>query len=717
MNTTLLTDFLRGLTEHAGLALLVSAWLTSAGIICVAAATAALLRHRSARARSLAWRLAVVALLIAGVWKLVPDLSPPVAVMEWQVEWSAVPSAPAVLTMALPAVVLPEPTLWEKLADGVDTWAVRVWLSVAALWMLVRMTGVFLGLRALTRRAKNASQAVLRVGGAAGLPEGTQYRLVDGLGSPMLTGWRKPVIWLPSEAEGWDDARLEAVLHHEAAHWQRNDWLWQWLAQGAVCLWWWQPLAWMARRQFRVETEHAADDMAVAGSEQAADYARALVEIAAGLPARRKATLGVTMLGSDGVKQRVHALMRANRWRGRIGLGALVALALVTMALSVLVVTKVEFSPQKPLYRSNAKLVAGGNLASGPGLAWREQAQDFYGTIIETLESSEMKRRALNRVQALQPNLKKSEVDIRVVQAKGSAIFNVLATGEDPKFTRTFLDSLLDEFIAFRQSIREQGAGMTLQTLLKETVTKQKLMEERNGELTAYASKNTRLANVNKNNSVAESLAALRKQKEEIHTQLAELNLVLDSINGSSILDAIALPFPTPKRPLSQMEEVYMKTKSELFVLNNDRSFLVKDHKEDHPEVAALDQKIAKAAHLLTSVIQQIREEMKASVAGLERKLVLIASQMEEQEAAALDLGSTIARYAQLEDEAATAKQVYEQLFAKVQSLQLGETLRSEYVAIQERASPAASYTSGSGLLPIWKLWQKEPTASTAPAK
>ncbi len=129
-------------------------------------------------------------------------------------------------------------------------------------------------------------------------------------------------------------------------------------------------------------------------------------------------------------------------------------------------------------FRSLAKLVAGGQMVFNNTITWREQQQDFYGTIIETIESPEMKRRAWERVKALNPDLKDSDVDIRVAQTKGSAIFNILATGTEPKYTRVFLNALLDEFIAFRQNLREQAQGKVLQQFLQEVVTRQKSMED-----------------------------------------------------------------------------------------------------------------------------------------------------------------------------------------------------------------------------------------------
>ena len=342
---TFINHALLTLSLHKGLALLVSAFITSAAVFCVAAAAAMGLRHRSARSRSAVWRLGVVALLIVGAWRLMPDLTPPVAVREWQVD--VTPALQLETTVVeLPLFEHPEKSAWEKIADGFDRWAVCFWLGMAALWFCLRVVGVLLGLRALSRRCSAASRMMQKIGGEAGLPDGTAYRLASELTSPMLTGWRKPVIWLPAESASWDESRLSAVLRHEAAHWQRGDWLWLWLSQAVLCLWWWQPLAWLARKQLRIETEHAADDLAVSDAEHAPEYARTLVEIAAGLPSRMKSGLGVTMFGNDGVKQRVHALIKTNRWRGRIGMGALSVLAVVVVLLAVLAATKVEFVPQ-----------------------------------------------------------------------------------------------------------------------------------------------------------------------------------------------------------------------------------------------------------------------------------------------------------------------------------------------------------------------------------
>jgi hypothetical protein len=129
-----------------------------------------------------------------------------------------------------------------------------------------------------------------------------------------------------------------------------------------------------------------------------------------------------------------------------------------------------------PQFQSQAKLVAGAR-PDAERIQWDERLKDFYGTIIETVESPELKRKAAELVNALFPDLKTGDVTIQVRQSKGSAIFTLTATGSEPKHTQIFLNALLDEFIAFRQMIREQAQGKVLSTFLQEVVNKQKEME------------------------------------------------------------------------------------------------------------------------------------------------------------------------------------------------------------------------------------------------
>ena len=134
----------------------------------------------------------------------------------------------------------------------------------------------------------------------------------------------------------------------------------------------------------------------------------------------------------------------------------------------------------KPIeFKSGAKLVAGGRVVdqSGPAV-WQEQLQDFYGTIIETLEGGSLKSKALTRMRTLYPDLKESDVSIRVLQNKGSAIFNVVATGREGDYTQKFLNALVDEFISQRAQVREQALGKVLTSFADGVLRREKQYQE-----------------------------------------------------------------------------------------------------------------------------------------------------------------------------------------------------------------------------------------------
>lgn len=387
---------------------------------------------------------------------------------------------------------------------------------------------------------------------------------------------------------------------------------------------------------------------------------------------------------------------------------------LLTASIGVCVqALRITGRPQE--FRSLAKLVAGGQLVANDNYAWREQQADFYGTIIETVESAEMKRRALERVRALNPDLKDSDVEIRVAQTKGSAIFNILATGAEPKYTKIFLDALLDEFIAFRQSIREQAQGKVLQTFLQDVVAKQKVMDESLDRLTKFRSANNIITITNGNNAAAQFLTNLQAQRETQRTMLEELKLALAnvdaamqarerSINGTSAPAANAkategqppgvgikseAPTGTLGSGMTMAEQDYLRTKSRITELRTKLDSLLIQFKEQHPMVQDVTEELSTQKALLQSYADQIQQEMRNNMGDLQRRVQVLDQQILEKGKEALDLGAKLAEDTRLEKAYETAKLAHEKMFEKVEQFTSSFNTQSDYVAIQERATPA----------------------------
>eukprot|EP01031_Cornospumella_fuschlensis_P016213 gene16213-19807_t len=186
-------------------------------------------------------------------------------------------------------------------------------------------------------------------------------------------------------------------------------------------------------------------------------------------------------------------------------------------------------------YRSVAKLVAGGRMVAQGDLNWQETMQDFYGTIIETLESDDIRRKAMNRVHLVQPDLKESEVKIKVMQTKGSAIFNVHATGAEPAFTRIFLDGLLDEFMQFRQEIRGQGLERALDAFTQTVVRRGQELQRINEKLEAFRKANNMVPISNNNNEAAAFVVGLKAKREGLITELNNIRSGLEDVDSTML--------------------------------------------------------------------------------------------------------------------------------------------------------------------------------------
>ncbi|GEP44300.1 polysaccharide biosynthesis tyrosine autokinase [Brevifollis gellanilyticus] len=394
---------------------------------------------------------------------------------------------------------------------------------------------------------------------------------------------------------------------------------------------------------------------------------------------------------------------------------------LLTASIGVCV-QALRITGQPDTHTSLAKLVAGGRIVTNEGAVnWQEQLTDFYGTIIETLESAEMKKRAMSRVHALHPDLKDSNVDIRVAQTKGSAIFNVFAIGSEPKFTKIFLDALLDEFIAARQQMREQGLERALNSFTETVVKKSKELSERTEKLEAFRKSNDTIQLSGNHNEAATFLINLKTKRELLNGELRDLQVALQDVDAAmvdreraTVAGAPTAQAPAPAAPqasnteanaaqmagtvdnntaaslhMTSNERDYLEVKKEIMKLQNERSKLLRNFKPGHPDIVIIDEKIDSEKQLLTNYSDEIVKEMRSREATLLRQIKVLDQQIGEKQKEALELAAKLAEHERLEEEFKAAKLAHDQMYDKVEDFQAVQQIQTDYVAIQERASNA----------------------------
>jgi beta-lactamase regulating signal transducer with metallopeptidase domain len=707
---------------------LLSSALLSAVIVLFGLLVSFMLYRRSAASRSVLWRRVMLGLLFLAFWQMIPPSQPPVTlhleiaepVVSAQTEPLKAAAVSTVLdttkTADLP-LVMPTPNRRAQVLNALDDYARPVWLGLAILLFMVRTIRGQLSLLVLKKRATPVSerlQACLQaVSKEMSIRSAVTCVKASDLSSPLLTGLMRGKIWLPLEAEEWSQDRLQAVFRHELAHLSRHDLGWQLITRLARCVWWWQPLVGNAARWAHSEAEQAADDVAVGKNGDTHSYARTLVEIAAGWKENMAAApaVGVAMFGNrENLQHRVRQLLRENRWRGTIGAGALVVLLVFGLVLLLIASTRVEFTPRTQTYQSLAKLVAGGRIVAQEGnVGWQEQLTDFYGTIIETLESAEMKKRALARVHALHPQLKDSNVEIRVHQTKGSAIFNVFAVGSEKVFTKIFLDAMLDEFVAFRQQIREQGLERALNTFTETVVKKSQELQERTERLEAFRKAHNGVILKSEMDIATATLQASKERLYDAKRRLSELEFMI--LNPDAALGNLERGFTADgaakldsSRQLTTMEQSYLKARAEAFSQDQELSFLEQSKTAPSQEEQL---KMAKANHVKESWKKVIVKDSETDRVTVTKQLIALEKDVTEKQNEAIQIGQDLAELSRLEEEFRATKLAHDQMFERVQKFQDFQNVQTDYVAIQEHASTA--YADVSNKVQIWRWWTPKP--------
>ena len=215
----------------------------------------------------------------------------------------------------------------------------QLWAAGAAaafLQMLAACNAVW----RVRRSARPAGDRELKLCGALSHELGIKRRvevLETAAGSmPMTFGVLRSAIFMPADAADWGEERRRIVLLHELAHVRRADVATHWLARIALTLYWWNPLAWKAWREFLKERERATDDLVLNSGAGAADYAGHLLAVARAMqcpPGWAIGFAGVAMARRSQLEGRLAAILDSGIRRKALGRGSAFLAALVAIAV------------------------------------------------------------------------------------------------------------------------------------------------------------------------------------------------------------------------------------------------------------------------------------------------------------------------------------------------------------------------------------------------
>lgn len=193
-----------------------------------------------------------------------------------------------------------------------------------------------------------ASWLLLRHRVKASIPLQDRVYMSDNVDSPFVFGFFSPKIYIPS---GMPVEQTEYVLAHERAHIRRGDHCWKPLSYWLLCVYWFNPLLWLAYILLCRDIERACDEKVIAKMDNTdkKGYSQALIACSVH---RRMIMACPVAFGEIGVKERIKGVLSYKKPTVWILAAAMVVCAVTAVCF----LTNPETCPH--LYKSEITVAA-----------------------------------------------------------------------------------------------------------------------------------------------------------------------------------------------------------------------------------------------------------------------------------------------------------------------------------------------------------------------
>lgn len=232
--------------------------------------------------------------------------------------------------------------------DEVAQWRQLNWQQgIAILWLsgcLLMLGRLVPGLWSLGKIRKNAQPApssllrtLLSCKEQLGIRSYVKLQLSDNIPAPILSGFLRPVIILPSWfAEGFAESEWRLMLIHELAHWKYRDTWVLCVRRLMEALFFFHPAVWYASRQVAREAEAACDEIVVTLSRESRTYAECLIKTIERARGMKQVSLPELAVGGNATVDRIRKLLEEGSSMFATKLKAQTVVVLALMALLVL---------------------------------------------------------------------------------------------------------------------------------------------------------------------------------------------------------------------------------------------------------------------------------------------------------------------------------------------------------------------------------------------
>src|ERR1035438_2678876 len=360
-----------------------------------------------------------------------------------------------------------------------------------------------------------------------------------------------------------------------------------------------------------------------------------------------------------------------------------------------------------PLYVSVGQMIVSIKLNTPQGNVYTEELGNFLGTQAALMQGSEVVLHARDRVANQNPGVvapvKPPLLTVGVLPK--TSIFIMRASGENPEYTKAYLQACMDEYINLKKQMVSRTSDTTIAGLTEQVLKLEPELQKCDAEMQSFLSTNDAAMMEQASGlggyltSIYQQLANAQSESDLLQTMTLDQNLLLEqgrtpvmpgtaaSAVGNGILVNAGLEGQSGLFAPTTIGTEYLAIKQQILLLQADRNRFAAFLKPKHPQMVALDQEIEKLGQVLEIYKSQSVEQLEAKKSALALQIKNLETQTKERGKENLEISRKAAQYDRLKAKATRVQSLYDQLLATLQTLDVNKEISPESVTIYEPAT------------------------------
>ncbi|MEI9962789.1 MAG: polysaccharide biosynthesis tyrosine autokinase [Limisphaerales bacterium] len=398
---------------------------------------------------------------------------------------------------------------------------------------------------------------------------------------------------------------------------------------------------------------------------------------------------------------------RLQRYRNLLLRRWWVVVICVVLALGIEAI-KFRFTP--PEYVSVGQMIVSIKVNTQQGSLYSEEWGNFLGTQAALMQGTEVLSRAREYLANQNPGASAQNVSLQVSVLPRTTIFVLRATGENPKYTKAYLQACMEEYRNLKKGMAERASDTTITGLTDQMLRLDPEMRRVDDQIASFLSTND-VTLLEEASGVANYLSVLYQRLAEseseydlLQSMTLDQNLLLEQdrvplmsgarmqsslITDNEILANASLGGHSTLFAPSTIGMQYLSIKQQILLLKAEQDRFGQYLKPKHPKMVALNEESEKLGRMLEIYRDQSVEQLEAKKSALALQIKNIQNQTKQLGRQKIELGRKNAEYNRLKAKSQRLQSLYDQLLATFQTLDVNKDISPDTVTIYQPASDA----------------------------